>query len=82
MNPYMIVKNGRVQFSQQNGEQVMPLFTDYEEARKCANKQGATVAQVGSVDGETLSDHIEAAYQQGCRSMLITNGIGRFFERK
>jgi hypothetical protein len=78
---YLLMKNGFVQHSEQNGEQVMLVFVNYDEARRYADRHGATVAEVGSVKGETLLLHVEAAEQRGFRTAIVADGMLHFLER-
>lgn len=85
---YIIVKNGIVQFLKNDFRDMMPVFTHHKDAIKfCRRYPGSTVAQVGSLDGETLEDHLEANFAAGRAALLVdkllANGklVGRELHR-
>lgn len=77
---FLIMKGGKVQHSQQPSGLFMPIFTDYREATEYAKRHGATVAEVGTVEGETLDAHLRAASEMGVKGLLITDGTGHPIE--
>ena len=80
---YIIVKRGIVQLSEQPCGIIFPIFVDHAEAKAFADRHGATAAEVGSIEGETLENRLNLAVQGRVRGMVIQGGIGRrFIDRK
>jgi hypothetical protein len=67
---YMLVRNGRTtRWGNPNGTRLWPIAKTHEEAvrlKRYLRAEDATVAKIGSVQGETLQGLIYLAIADGC----------------
>jgi len=83
MTYWMLMRKGRVQnFGGRHaltGEpaRFLPVASTFEDAKRLADWMGdkdIRPAQIGSVEGETLSHHISLSIEQGCVATYCVDG--------
>ena len=69
---YIIVKSGIVQVMDSSTVSMMPIFLKYEDAQAFSRRHsGCTVAEIGSIAGETLEGHLEFNHRAGRTAVLV-----------
>lgn len=61
----LFTKSGRVQWRESDGLKGLIVCNDCALARRFANEAGVSVAEVGTVEGETLECHIAKSIEMG-----------------
>ena len=78
---FMLTEGGRVKFWSQGGKKGMILAETHAMAKKVADwfrkKKNAnlTVAEIGTVEGETLKGQFEASLKEGANCAFVVRAV-------
>ncbi len=74
---YMLVKNGIIQYLQQGALKGLILSENRELLKGLARKNKASIAEIGSLPGETLGIHLEDSLRHGANCAFMIQSVDK-----